>query len=126
MGSQTLYEQSKLVCPSDVEDSKFNQTLIGKCLAGVGAIFPLRRPRDCHDVSEPWSFEVRSTEAYAKAGYRYCWGKSVYLRVLSKAHLYTPQSLILHPTPLGALTQLWAGTSPEGAEHNGKVRSFST
>jgi len=27
---------------------------------------------------------------------------------------------ILHPAPLGALTQLWAGTSAEGAEFNGK------
>jgi len=28
--------------------------------------------------------------------------------------------LILHPAPYGALTQLWAGTSPEGAQLNGK------
>jgi len=29
-------------------------------------------------------------------------------------------ALWLHPTPLGALTQLWAGTSEEGANLNGK------
>jgi len=29
-------------------------------------------------------------------------------------------NFILHPTPSGALTQLWAGTSPEGSELNGK------
>jgi hypothetical protein len=29
--------------------------------------------------------------------------------------------LILYPVPFGALTQLRAGTSPEGAEMNGKV-----
>ncbi|KDQ11791.1 hypothetical protein BOTBODRAFT_162426 [Botryobasidium botryosum FD-172 SS1] len=28
--------------------------------------------------------------------------------------------LLLHPAPLGALTQLYAGTSPEGADFNGK------
>lgn len=28
---------------------------------------------------------------------------------------------MLWDTPYGALTQLWAGTSPEGAELNGKV-----
>lgn len=29
-------------------------------------------------------------------------------------------NLVLHPTPMGAITQLWAGTSKEGAELNGK------
>ncbi len=29
---------------------------------------------------------------------------------------------MLYPTPFGALTQLYAGTAPEAAEHNGKVR----
>jgi retinol dehydrogenase-12 len=28
---------------------------------------------------------------------------------------------IQHPAPLGALTMLWAGTSPEGLQLNGKV-----
>ncbi|KZS95276.1 NAD(P)-binding protein [Sistotremastrum niveocremeum HHB9708] len=28
--------------------------------------------------------------------------------------------LMLHPTPMGAVTQLWAGTSPEGEDLNGK------
>jgi len=28
--------------------------------------------------------------------------------------------LILYPSPMGAITQLWAGTSPEGADFNGK------
>jgi NAD(P)-dependent dehydrogenase (short-subunit alcohol dehydrogenase family) len=30
------------------------------------------------------------------------------------------QSKIVYPVPLGALTQLWAGTSPEGLNFNGK------
>jgi hypothetical protein len=33
-----------------------------------------------------------------------------------------PQSFILHPTPFGALTQLWAGTTANGAQVNGAVR----
>jgi retinol dehydrogenase 12 len=32
--------------------------------------------------------------------------------------------LLLHPTPLGAYTQLYVATSPEAARINGKVRSF--
>ncbi|KAH9929195.1 NAD-P-binding protein [Fomitopsis serialis] len=28
--------------------------------------------------------------------------------------------LMLHPAPFGALTQLWAGTTPEAIDHNGK------
>ena len=28
---------------------------------------------------------------------------------------------MLYPASYGALTQLWAGTSPETIEHNGKV-----
>lgn len=31
------------------------------------------------------------------------------------------QALTLYPVEYGALTQLWAGTSEEGAEFNGKV-----
>jgi hypothetical protein len=30
---------------------------------------------------------------------------------------------MLHPVEFGALTQLYAGTSPEGADMNGKVCS---
>lgn len=30
---------------------------------------------------------------------------------------------MLYPASFGALTQLWAGTSPEGLQANGKVRS---
>jgi len=33
-----------------------------------------------------------------------------------------PQNAMLYHVSYGALTQLWAGTSPEGAEFNGKVR----
>ncbi len=29
--------------------------------------------------------------------------------------------MILHPVELGALTQLYGGTAPEAAEHNGRV-----
>ncbi len=29
---------------------------------------------------------------------------------------------MLYPTSLGAITQLYAGTAPEAAQHNGKVR----
>lgn len=32
------------------------------------------------------------------------------------------RKLILNPVPMGALTQLWAGTMPEALNHNGKVR----
>lgn len=28
---------------------------------------------------------------------------------------------MLRPAPMGALTQLWAGTMPEALEHNGEV-----
>lgn len=31
----------------------------------------------------------------------------------------------MYPTPLGALTQLWAGTAPEAAECNGKVKDYT-
>ena len=30
--------------------------------------------------------------------------------------------MLLHPAPMGALTQLWAGTMPEAAKYNGEVR----
>ncbi|KAF5315257.1 hypothetical protein D9619_006956 [Psilocybe cf. subviscida] len=30
------------------------------------------------------------------------------------------QQRMLYPAPFGALTQLWAGTSPEGTSMNGK------
>lgn len=29
------------------------------------------------------------------------------------------QGLALYPTPMGALTQLWGGTMPDAASHNG-------
>ncbi|VDB84625.1 unnamed protein product [Peniophora sp. CBMAI 1063] len=29
-------------------------------------------------------------------------------------------NLILYPAPMGAITQLWAGTAPDAADHNGK------
>jgi NAD(P)-dependent dehydrogenase (short-subunit alcohol dehydrogenase family) len=32
--------------------------------------------------------------------------------------------IVLHPLPFGAITQLYAGTSPEAAAYNGRVRSF--
>ena len=32
------------------------------------------------------------------------------------------QKLTLYPPSMGALTPLWAGTSPEGSQMNGKVR----
>jgi len=34
--------------------------------------------------------------------------------------------VLLHPTPQGALTQLWAGTSPESANLNGEVKLSSS
>lgn len=35
--------------------------------------------------------------------------------------MYPPQNaVVLHPTPMGAITQLWAGTSPEAVNLNGK------
>ncbi|KAE9404178.1 NAD(P)-binding protein [Gymnopus androsaceus JB14] len=46
--------------------------------------------------------------------------KSDLQRHMPKVAMAIVGPLILHPTPLGALTQLWAGTSPEGAEFNGK------
>ncbi|KAF9059351.1 hypothetical protein BDP27DRAFT_1273984 [Rhodocollybia butyracea] len=46
--------------------------------------------------------------------------KSDLQRNMPKVVLALVGSVILHPLPLGALTQLWAGTSPEGAEFNGK------
>jgi hypothetical protein len=36
-------------------------------------------------------------------------------------HLYIIQVLVLYPAPLGALTPLWAGTSAEAKDFNGKV-----
>lgn len=44
------------------------------------------------------------------------------MRILNFVILfYSIQDLILHPAPMGALTQLYAGTSKEGATFNGKV-----
>ena len=37
------------------------------------------------------------------------------------ANGFTFKNLWLHPASYGALTQLWAGTSPEGVELGGKV-----
>jgi retinol dehydrogenase 12 len=34
------------------------------------------------------------------------------------------QNWMLYPAPMGAITQLWAGTTPEGIEANGKVHFF--
>ena len=34
--------------------------------------------------------------------------------------------VVLYPTPRGALTQLWAGTSPETASLNGKASTSSS
>ena len=31
------------------------------------------------------------------------------------------QDRVTYPAPLGALTQLWAGTMPETAQYNGEV-----
>lgn len=31
---------------------------------------------------------------------------------------------MLYPAPLGALTQLWAGTMPEAVQYNGEVRAW--
>ena len=37
--------------------------------------------------------------------------------------IFSPQNtLFLYPTPMGALTQLYAGTMPEALNHNGEVR----
>lgn len=35
-------------------------------------------------------------------------------------------TLLLYPTPMGALTQLYAGTMPEALNYNGEVRPFET
>ena len=31
------------------------------------------------------------------------------------------QAILLHPAPMGALTQLWGGTMPETLNYNGEV-----
>ncbi|PPQ73482.1 hypothetical protein CVT26_010184 [Gymnopilus dilepis] len=49
--------------------------------------------------------------------------KSDLLRHLNKVELWL-LDLVLHPVPYGAITQLWAGTSPEGLDLNGKVRDY--
>jgi len=41
-------------------------------------------------------------------------------RTVPKPALWFMRTFILFPTPLGAITQLYAGTAPEAAEHNGK------
>ncbi len=35
-------------------------------------------------------------------------------------------TLLLYPTPMGALTQLYAGTMPEALNYNGEARRFVT
>jgi retinol dehydrogenase 12 len=42
-------------------------------------------------------------------------------RTLPKFFKAFLDAFVLYPSEMGALTQLWAGTSPEGAEMNGKV-----
>jgi len=41
-------------------------------------------------------------------------------RTMSKFAIFLLRTILLHPTPYGAITQLYAGTAPEAAEHNGK------
>jgi retinol dehydrogenase 12 len=44
----------------------------------------------------------------------------LFLPLLLSPLTYLDQNLILYPAPYGALTQLWAGTSPETKDYNGK------
>lgn len=39
---------------------------------------------------------------------------------ISKIDFSSTTAVVLHPTAMGAITQLWAGTSPEAVNLNGK------
>jgi hypothetical protein len=46
-------------------------------------------------------------------------------RASTEAHAGVLQSKVLHPAPLGALTQLYVATGAEAANATGKVRALA-
>ena len=52
--------------------------------------------------------------AWFIVSYRYC-------SPLRETAYRVAQDSLVYPAPLGALTQLWAGTMPETAKYNGEV-----
>ncbi|KAI0776357.1 NAD(P)-binding protein [Irpex lacteus] len=50
--------------------------------------------------------------------------KSELQRNMTKLQHFFVDTLLLYPTPMGALTQLYAGTMPEALNYNGEARRF--
>lgn len=126
-GVQSLYALSKFVrrFPLNPQMRRTYSNTSGTCdvFRRIGA--QIRRPESSRHIATPWCHKNGFASPYEWCSRRCYCASGLFSKYVFPPFLTTTQNVmertVLHDVSYGALTQLYAGTSVEGAELNGKV-----
>lgn len=118
--------------------------LVGQCCGGTRVCQAIRGPRHHFNLSKPryGLFHALLSEGeltvhtrpgnikselqrnMTKLQHFFVVGSRTLVYIQNCPDMVNQDTLLLYPTPMGALTQLYAGTMPEALNYNGEARPF--